>query len=270
MVEHIDLLQLAARGLEVLTAVALIQQTAEYLALLRPVGPAGVWAFAVQRRDFAGWPAGIVALLGWLAREHVHHRHLILRLVAAVTMLLVGSSLMLTVILIISGFLLLLRWRGAFNGGSDFMTLVLMTGLLIANLASVLGDPVLGWHAGLLYVAIQSAASYFISGWVKILEADWRSGAALAPLLDDGIYGPLVPDSHFRRRQTALAASWAFLLWEAAVPLIFLDLRLAAVFCAVGIVFHILVYRYFGLNRFFWAWLATYPALLYAADFVAR
>jgi len=30
-------------------------------------------------------------------------------------------------------------------------------------------------------------------------------------------------------------------------------------------VFHYLVYWYLGLNRFFWAWLATYPAVLYCA-----
>jgi hypothetical protein len=26
--------------------------------------------------------------------------------------------------------------------------------------------------------------------------------------------------------------------------------------------FHFLVFWYFGLNRFFWAWLAAYPALI--------
>ena len=50
------------------------------------------------------------------------------------------------------------------------------------------------------------------------------------------------------------------------MPLALLDVRLAAVFCAVAAVFHFMVFWYFGLNRFFWAWLATFPAILYAAS----
>jgi hypothetical protein len=44
-----------------------------------------------------------------------------------------------------------------------------------------------------------------------------------------------------------------------------LDLRLALFFCASGALFHFLVFWYFGLNRFFWAWLATFPAVLWVA-----
>jgi hypothetical protein len=54
-------------------------------------------------------------------------------------------------------------------------------------------------------------------------------------------------------------------VWEGCFPLALLDVRLAAVFCAVATVFHGLVFRYFGLNRFFWAWLATFPSILYWA-----
>jgi hypothetical protein len=31
------------------------------------------------------------------------------------------------------------------------------------------------------------------------------------------------------------------------------------------VLFHFLVYWYFGLNRFFWAWLASFPAVIYCA-----
>ena len=57
--------------------------------------------------------------------------------------------------------------------------------------------------------------------------------------------------------------SWVFILWEGLFGLVFLDVRLAWLACASGVVFHFMVFRYFGLNRFFWAWLATYPALIY-------
>ena len=62
---------------------------------------------------------------------------------------------------------MLIRWRGAFNGGSDFMTLVGLTGLLIAHLVGAAGQPEWGWKAGLGYVTLQTVSSYFVSGWVK-------------------------------------------------------------------------------------------------------
>ena len=40
----------------------------------------------------------------------------------------------------------------------------------------------------------------------------------------------------------------------------------ALAFCAVALVFHLLVFRFFGLNRFVWAWVATFPAILYCAE----
>jgi hypothetical protein len=38
--------------------------------------------------------------------------------------------------------------------------------------------------------------------------------------------------------------------------------RLALGLCASAVVFHFLVFWYFGLNRFFWSWLATFPAVI--------
>jgi len=63
----------------------------------------------------------------------------------------------------------------------------------------------------------------------------------------------------------AQACAWGFTVWEGCFPLALLDPRLAAAFCAVAALFHFLVFWYFGLNRFFWAWLATFPAVLYCA-----
>ena len=63
----------------------------------------------------------------------------------------------------------------------------------------------------------------------------------------------------------ARTISWTFTVWEGLFPLALLDVRLAALFCVVASVFHFLVFRHFGLNRFFWAWMTTYPAILWCA-----
>ena len=102
--------------------------------------------------------------------------------------------------------------------------------------------------------------------WVKLLRAEWRTGRALPFFLDTGVYGPLPAGSVFRRPRVAQACAWSFTVWEGLFPLALLDVRLAAVFCAVAAGFHLLVFWFFGLNRFFWAWAVTYPAILYAAS----
>ena len=60
-------------------------------------------------------------------------------------------------------------------------------------------------------------------------------------------------------------AAWTFILWECAAPLALLDTRLALVFCCIAALFHFLVFWFFGLNRFFWAWLASFPAIVWCA-----
>jgi hypothetical protein len=35
--------------------------------------------------------------------------------------------------------------------------------------------------------------------------------------------------------------------------------------CAVAALFHFLVFWFFGLNRFFWAWVASFPAIIWCA-----
>jgi hypothetical protein len=170
------------------------------------------------------------------------------------------------VLLFVMALLLLLRWRGAFNGGSDFMTLVGLTGLLLAKVLGLFTDTASAWHAALWYVAVQSLSSYFVSGWVKLMRTEWRSGRALTVFLDNGVYGPLPANSIYRQPRLAMLCSWGFTLWEGLFPLALLDVRLAVMFCAIAAVFHFLVFWFFGLNRFFWAWLSTFPAILYCAS----
>jgi hypothetical protein len=159
----------------------------------------------------------------------------------------------------------LIRWRGAFNGGSDFMTLVVITGLLIAQVASCFTDTEMAWRAGFWYITIQSMTSYFMSGSVKLLQREWRNGSAMTIFLNAAIHGPL-PSGHWLRKPwLATLGSWAFIVWECAAPLALLDARLALIFCMIAAVFHFLVFWFFGLNRFFWAWVATFPAIVWCS-----
>ena len=256
---------IAGRSVEVLCGISLIIQTIEFLRLREPLSTHGVWTYAIGRDDLAHASKFTQRLFAFLSRDKLWLAHLILRLLASVVLLAYGGSLPLVAFLLLGTVVILIRWRGAFNGGSDFMTIVVLSGLLIAQLFSWFGDEELGWRASLIYIAIHSASSYFISGGVKLLNEDWRSGKALPLFLDGGVYGPLAPTSLYWRQPVAIICSWSFILWECLAPLAFLDAAIALFYCSVAGVFHILVFWYFGLNRFVFAWISTYPAIIYLA-----
>ena len=256
-------LHTAARVFLALLGWSLMLQTLEFLRLLN-MDRVGSWP--IQREEVPSRPGWVRSVLDRLVQGPGYVVLLCVRLCIALALLGGWVSPLLAVLLFASSVILLFRWRGAFNGGSDFMTLVCVTGLLMAQLVGYFShDPALGWRAGLWYVTVYVVSSYFVSGWVKLLRPEWRNGHAMTVFLDGGVYGPLSAGSLYRRPQLAALVSWTFTMWEGCFPLALLDVRIAWFMCATAPVFHYLVYWHFGLNRFLWAWLATYPAVLYCA-----
>jgi len=255
-------LTLAVRIFEILLGWSLMLQTLEYL---RVASLDRVTLWPILSQEIPGRPAWIKASLNRLFQPGPYTGLLVLRLVLAIALMLGKIGLIGAALLFVLALLLLLRWRGAFNGGSDFMSLVGITGLLLAHLLGAMTDAAWGWRAGFGYIGLQTVSSYFVSGWVKLLRPEWRSGRAMTHFLDTGVYGPLPPKSIFRHPNAARVCSWSFTLWEGCFPLALLDVRLALLFCAVATLFHFLVFWFFGLNRFFWAWLSTFPAVVYCA-----
>jgi hypothetical protein len=257
-------LYLAIRSFEFLLATSLLIQTLEFLRLRSAQQGDALWSWTIQRGDLTHASRPVSNFFDWLFSEPVHRTHLLIRLAAAAS-LYIGSSIVSATLLFFSTIAILIRWRGAFNGGSDFMTIIALTGLMIAHWGQWLVSPVLAWQAGLGYVCLQTMTSYFISGAIKLFSKEWRNGTALPYFLDGGIYGPLAVDSVFRKRLVAVACSWGFILWECSVPVVFLGPIVAVVYCAIALVFHLLVFAFFGLNRFVWAWVVSFPALIYCA-----
>jgi hypothetical protein len=256
-------LWLAIRATEILFAWSLGIQTLEYLRMRHATADEALWSWRLQRRDIPN--ARMRAVLDVLFLPRVHQTHLWLRLAAALVLAVQGATLPLMVFLFVGNLLILIRWRGAFNGGSDFMTLVVLCGLLIAQVLDALDKPMLGWQAGFWYIALQSITSYFMSGSVKTLRPEWRNGSAMTTFLNAAIYGPLSPNHPLRNKWLTLLGSWSFIVWEMLFPLSLLDARLAAGFCAVAALFHFLVFWFFGLNRFFWAWMCSFPAIIWCS-----
>lgn len=255
----------AVRAFECLCALSLLIQCAEFWRLTAAQEGTGVWRWDIQRDDLKNAPRWLRSTCDHLFRPQTQRVHLGFRILLAVT-LFWGSNLFSCTILFLSTIIVLIRWRGTFNGGSDFMTIVALTGLLIGHLASIWWPPALAWRAGLWYVTIHTLTSYFISGAIKLGHVHWRSGRALTVFLDTAIYGPLPASSLWHQPAITRLAAWSFILWECAAPLVLLGPVWAIGFCMIAAVFHGLVFWYFGLNRFFWAWAVSFPALIFCAS----
>lgn len=162
--------------------------------------------------------------------------------------------------LLIVGVWLLHRFDGPYNGGADRMTLLGLTCLTLAHWA-----PAPRWaELAVGYLAAQLTLSYFMAGWVKLLNPDWRSGRALCDVFLFSVY-PVSEGlrSLAERPRVMAAASWGVILFELLFPLGLLDARLLIACLGLAACFHLANAALFGLNRFFWAWLSAFPALLW-------
>jgi len=161
------------------------------------------------------------------------------------------------------GLPILVRFQGPYNGGSDRMGLLILFCLCLTHFAP--GQT--GREAAFGYLAVQLVLSYLISGWVKIVNPDWRSGRALRDVFRFSAY----PVSENLRAlagcpRVVLAMSWAVMLFEIAFPASLLNPATLGIGLTVAALFHLANAVLFGLNRFFWTWLAAYPSILWFQD----
>ena len=218
-------LESATRLTEVLLALAFIQQSLEHL------------------RGFPSERALFLARIG----------------LCLLVILGVGAPWPLVGLAILS-LLILQRFQGPYNGGSDRMGLLALWCLALSQLMPTpqLRQVLFG------YLGVQLILSYFMSGWSKVVNADWRSGRALRDVFQFSAY----PVSENLRRwadrpRVLLAMSWAVILFEIAFPLTMTSRDALIAGLAIAGLFHLANACVFGLNRFFWTWLAVYPAILW-------
>ena len=244
--------QLLIRIQEMLLAVSLTVQSVEFLF-------AGDGMGFIPR--FSRFPTWIRSPLMVLCTPGVFRLMHGVRAVAALGLMILPGNLALMGVLMALQILLPFRHRGAYNGGSDFMTAQVLGGTFLMTVFSA--------HPGLVraifcYLGFQTVFSYFVSGLAKIRHPGWRSGEALQGFLRVNRYG--TPDwilGLLRLPGSAKAMARAVLFFEVLFPLSLAGPWPAWIFMSSGMGFHYLVFRIYGLNRFFWAWISAYPALYF-------
>ncbi len=114
------------------------------------------------------------------------------------------------------------------------------------------------------YLGIQVILSYFIYGQVKIANPEWRSGHALRDVFSFSAYPVAESLRGLAERPRLLwLASWAVMLFEVLFPFSFLNATLLIAALIVAAAFHVANACLFGLNRFVWFWIASYPSILW-------
>lgn len=256
-------LDIATTWTERAIALAVLLQALELLCSRAAFSDSGIWRWELLRREHGALPAP----LRWLFAVVLPYRRFLallgLELILAVLLGLGVSAA--AVPLLLAQVAVCVRFRGTFNGGSDYLTVLILMALSFAWFCNARENPIAG-KAALAYIAVQGTLSYFIAGLAKLKEAAWRSGEALQSFVSSSQYGapPFVRRLLASRRRCQLL-SWSVLLFECGFPLAWLSPRLCLALLAMGFLFHLGNSLVFGLNRFLFAWSAAYPALLFAS-----
>lgn len=155
------------------------------------------------------------------------------------------------------------RFNGPYNGGCDRMNMLILSCLgLMHFLPSLRAQEFLFG-----YLALQLVLSYFMAGKVKVMNPEWRSGRALQDVFAFSAYPVCTGVRAFAGHPRLLwVMSWAVIGFELLFPLAILSqTTLIAALCLAAL-FHLTNAFLFGLNRFFWIWLAAFPALIWLQE----
>ncbi len=120
----------------------------------------------------------------------------------------------------------------------------------------------------LWFIALQLCLSYATAGIVKLLNEGWRGGNGLFNVVNASSLARYGEIARFFSRHRALARNltWLSVAVECAFPLVlFVGKPYFWAFLAWGLLFHFLNAVALGLNKFFWAWIGAYPALIFVA-----
>jgi hypothetical protein len=243
-------------------SIAIFIQSIEYIYIRNTFKDNGIWRINDIKSDFAFLPDFIQNILLHILKYQTFINIIYLRLLLSIVLFFTPNVLIIIVLFFIS-LLIALRWRGTFNGGSDYMGLIILISLLIANISKNPNYKL----ASIYYLCFQVSSSYFLAGFVKIKNKDWRNGTSLKKFISNTIYTNNKKIVTFTcNNNVNMILSIVIILWELSFPLAFLDSKFAIFILCFGFIFHLINAYILGLNRFLIIWVATYPAILFLSQ----
>ena len=241
---------------ERLLGFSVLLQSIELLLVRKSFSENGIWSWTNLRNDY---PFFFKTLFTPVFSCWGFVGVLILQAVfAALLMALPNETWTVVLLVFLTTLLVSWRFRGTYNGGSDFMTMVVLIGLTGARIFPQ-------WEKYFIaYIAVQVCLSYFVSGLVKLKKKSWITGEALQSLSKSSNYSiPARARDFMSRSSIARIGGFLLLVFEISFPLALINADFCRVYLVIAVIFHLAMVYVFGLNRFLWAWLSAYPALLY-------
>ena len=165
---------------------------------------------------------------------------------------------------------LILSYRNVIgNDGSDQMNSIICMTLAIAFLSK----NIFVFKTGLVFIACQSIVSYMIAGIAKLLSTKWRAGIAIYQIMNTKTYGNQKIALYLSKapKLVCYILSWKIIGVETMFfMVVFMPYPWFFLFLAWGFLFHIYNAITMGLNNFFWAFMATYPSIIYLHYLIAK
>lgn len=231
----------------------------EQWACRRAFAEGGVWAWSrVRKVVWSPRPSALLDAVGGAAGTSI----LILGkiLLGAALALLPGSGPLASVGCCLTSVLLSVRFLGRENGAADAMINVVATTVMVVELLRLVG--VEAAQAGVVFLAAQTTLSYLSAGIAKVKSPTWRRGDAPAACVTVGRYqAPRWAIDVLGQPGVSGLASACVIGWQLSFPLALWSPAWCIGATTAGAIFHVLNGLVFGLHRFLWAWIMTYPAL---------
>jgi hypothetical protein len=242
-----------------LVSIAVFLQCTELL-ILRPYWiRSGIWSWDTLKLEYSNLGQKFFTVI---FNEAGFFSVLMLGAMSSLLLLFTSNHLVLP-LMFMTCLLIAKRFRGTFNGGSDYMT------VLVLGVCSVTVLFPKFKSLAFSYLAVQALLSYFISGLSKIKNKSWRNGTALTRLLTTSSYSvPLSLQAMSKNQKTLAVGSWGVIVLELLSPLVLVHPKVCIAFMIVALCFHLINFYTLGLNRFVFAWAASYPALYWLAVYL--
>jgi hypothetical protein len=169
------------------------------------------------------------------------------------------ASLGLIAVAVAMQVMLIKRHHITIDGSDQMMLVVLLTCLL-----GRLGGDAAATRAAVTFLAAELTLAYLVAGVSKGTSKYWQSGEAFAMIVQTRMYGqPAAARVVDRHPAVGHAASYAVICWESFFLLtLTAPLAVVVVVLALGAGFHAGCAVVMGLNRFTWAFVASYPAVV--------
>lgn len=121
-------------------------------------------------------------------------------------------------------------------------------------------------NLSIYFIAFQVTLAYFVAGVSKTFGESWRKGTAIYGITNTLSFGSstFVNILH-KNKYLSILMTWIVISWEIAFPIVFIgNSYIVVIMLVIGLVFHLMNSEIMGLNSFFFAFLATYPSLIYS------